>query len=177
MHGEISCESAPGKATCFSFTALFDPGRALDTAAKSDLPAAEPEQSAALADASPAIRNKRILLAEDNPVNQLVARELLTALGARVDTADDGLEAVHKARHTLYDCILMDIQMPRMDGLTATRMLKDDPAFSVPVVALTAHALEEDVRKSLEAGMAAHLAKPVNPAELREVLTRLLSRV
>ena len=176
MHGEISCESAPGKATCFSFTALFDSGRTQNTAAEPDLPADGPEESAALADASPVIRNKRILLAEDNPVNQLVARELLTALGARVDMADDGLEAVHKARHTLYDCILMDIQMPRMDGLTATRMLRDDPAFSVPVVALTAHALEEDVRKSLEAGMAAHLAKPVNPAELRDVLTRLLSR-
>ncbi|WP_147568374.1 hypothetical protein [Desulfovibrio sp. 6_1_46AFAA] len=67
MHCEISCESAPGKATCFSFTALFDPGKAQGMAAKPDLPADGPEQSAALADASPSIRNKRILLAEENP--------------------------------------------------------------------------------------------------------------
>ncbi len=178
MRGEISCESAPGKGSCFSFTALFDLARPPD-AAKGEAPADRretAEKDAALSSMSPAIRGRRVLLAEDNPVNQLVARELLAALGARVDTADDGLEAVEKARRNSYDCIIMDIQMPRMDGLTATRMLRDDPAFDVPVVALTAHALEEDVRKSLDAGMAAHLAKPVDPAELSAVLSRLLER-
>ena len=177
MHGEISCESAPGRGSRFSFTAQFDLARTPDAAEEEDAPAGkseEREEDAALSAMSPVIKGRRILLAEDNAVNQLVAREQLTALGAQVDTADDGLEAVEKARRNSYDCIIMDIQMPRMDGLTATRMLRDDPAFNVPVVALTAHALEEDVRKSLDAGMAAHLAKPVDPAELSDVLSRLL---
>lgn len=125
---------------------------------------------------SPGLEGKSILLVEDNPVNQLVARELLTAFGALTDTADDGLRGVEKARRKKYDCILMDIQMPHMDGLTATRLLKADPAFAAtPIIALTAHAGEEDRRKSLEAGMVAHLVKPLDPAELRAVLERILN--
>lgn len=179
MRGEINCESEPGKGSAFYFTARFSlaeppageqPPGSLPPAPR---PGGEPKSEDF---PSPALAGKRLLLVEDNPVNQLVAEELLTAFGALVDTADDGLQGVEKARRQHYDCILMDIQMPRMDGLTAARLLKGDPACAAtPIIALTAHALDEDRRKSREAGMAAHLIKPLDPAELRAVLERVLS--
>ncbi|MCA1945014.1 MAG: response regulator [Desulfovibrio sp.] len=116
-----------------------------------------------------AIRGARILLAEDNEINQQIAIELLEQAGMVVDVANNGLEAVSALGRTCYDLVLMDIQMPEMDGLTATRNIRalDVPwAATVPIVAMTAHAMAGDRETSLEAGMDDHITKPINPAQL-----------
>jgi two-component system, sensor histidine kinase and response regulator len=120
-------------------------------------------------------RGTRVLLAEDNPVNQEVAAELLQAVGLVVDIAGDGEQAVRMARRTKYALILMDMQMPRLDGLQATRALRADVAFAAtPIVAMTANAFSEDRQICLEAGMDDHLPKPVDPRVLYACLLRWL---
>lgn len=115
-------------------------------------------------------RGKRVLVVEDNNLNQQVAREILESEGMLVDTADNGRIAVDilfNKGPDVYAAILMDIQMPVMDGVTATREIRADPSFNdVPIIALTAHALEEDRKRCFDAGMNAHLTKPVIADEL-----------
>ena len=120
----------------------------------------------------------RVLVAEDNPVNQDVATSLLELAGLRVDVAGNGQEAVAMAAATDYDLVLMDIQLPGMDGLEATRRLRADPRTArVPIIAMTANAYEDDRTECLAAGMDDHLGKPVVPAVLYGVLSRWLSRL
>jgi PAS domain S-box-containing protein len=118
---------------------------------------------------------QRILLAEDNPVNQEVARELLEEIGLRVDVAGNGETAVAMARDNAYDLILMDMQMPVMDGLEATRAIRALPEHGEQaIIAMTANAFEEDRQACLAAGMNDHVAKPVDPEALFAVLLRWL---
>ncbi len=117
----------------------------------------------------------QLLLAEDNALNQEVAGELLRQLGFAVDVAGDGAIAVERARERHYDLILMDIQMPHLDGLQATRQIRALPSHAqTPIVAMTANAFAEDRAAALAAGMNDHLPKPVDPAQLARVLARLL---
>ncbi|MDT7838863.1 response regulator [Aquabacterium sp. OR-4] len=117
----------------------------------------------------------RVLVAEDNEVNQLVAREVLLAAGLLVDVADNGQQAVELAQRESYAAILMDVQMPVLDGLQATRMLRRLPATAgVPVIAMTANAFGEDRAACLAAGMDDHLAKPVAVDRLYALLLRWL---
>ena len=117
----------------------------------------------------------QLLLAEDNALNQEVAGELLRQLGFAVDVAGDGAIAVERARERHYDLILMDIQMPHLDGLQATRHIRALPDHAqTPIVAMTANAFAEDRAAALAAGMNDHLPKPVDPAQLARVLARLL---
>ncbi|WP_422847314.1 response regulator [Acidovorax sp. M14] len=117
----------------------------------------------------------QLLLAEDNTLNQEVAGELLRQLGFAVDMAGDGAIAVERARERHYDLILMDIQMPHLDGLQATRQIRALPGHAqTPIVAMTANAFAEDRAAALAAGMNDHLPKPVDPAQLARVLARLL---
>jgi CheY-like chemotaxis protein len=116
-----------------------------------------------------------ILVVEDNPVNQLVATGLLRALGYRTATADDGLAAIEAARTGAYDAILMDVQMPRMDGYTATRHIRaHETGRRRPIIAMTAAAVEGERERCLEAGMDDYLTKPVDAAQLAETLDRWL---
>ena len=117
----------------------------------------------------------RVLLAEDNPINQEVAVELLRASGLVVDVASNGAQAVDMAQRQAYDLILMDVQMPIMDGLEATRVLRrlEGPEHT-PIVAMTANAFEEDRRLCLAAGMNDHIGKPVEVPVLHMVLQRWL---
>ncbi len=117
-----------------------------------------------------------VLLVEDNPINQQVAREQLMQLGLQVSLASNGLQAVEMARSGAFDLILMDIQMPVMDGYTATRQIR---AFNpqIPIVALTAAALTEDRARALRAGMNNHLSKPIELERLLEVLLQWLPEV
>ena len=119
------------------------------------------------------IRGARILLAEDNVINQQVAREILESEGLEVVVAGDGREAVRLATEQRFDLILMDIQMPGMDGFEATARLRAMPEFKdLPILAMTAHAMAKDRRKSLDMGMNDHITKPFDPKELFSALTR-----
>jgi two-component system sensor histidine kinase/response regulator len=120
-------------------------------------------------------RGARILLAEDNPINQEVATDLLRIAGLEVDVADDGEQAVAMAREGRYDLILLDMQMPVLDGLQASRRLRLLPALtSTPIIAMTANAFGEDRAACLSAGMNDHVAKPVDPTLLYDTLLRWL---
>jgi CheY-like chemotaxis protein len=117
----------------------------------------------------------RVLLAEDNPTNQFVMSKLLRDLGLDVDLAENGAEALERIREHDYDLVLMDVQMPEMDGLDATRAIRGMPARNrLPVVALTANAFTEDRDRCYAAGMNGFLPKPVDPQALRAELDRWL---
>ena len=117
-----------------------------------------------------------ILVVEDNPVNQLVATGLLAALGYTTDTADDGLAAIEAARDGGFDAILMDVQMPHMDGYTATRHIRaHETGRRQPIIAMTAAAVAGERERCLEAGMDDFLTKPVDAARLAETLKRWLA--
>ena len=125
-------------------------------------------------------KGKKILLVEDNEINQEIAQEILGAVGLDIDTVGDGTEAVDRIKNVeagTYEVILMDIQMPIMDGYEATRRiraLEDPERSSVPIVAMTANAFEEDRQKAMEAGMNAHVAKPIDIEKLMETLKDIL---
>ncbi len=128
------------------------------------------------------IQGARILLVEDNEINQQVAKEILQGAGLYVTVANDGQEGVNAVKQNQYDVILMDIQMPVMDGLTATREIRawekskiQDPNSkfeSVPILAMTAHAMAGDEQKSLDAGMDGHVTKPIDPDKLFAALQK-----
>jgi CheY-like chemotaxis protein len=117
--------------------------------------------------------SRRILLAEDNAINRDVALELLRGWGYEVDAVGDGQAALHRATTGDYGLVLMDVQMPAMNGLDAARLIRRHPAGeTLPIVAMTANAFHEDVRACRDAGMDAHLAKPIEPARLRAMVAR-----
>ena len=129
-------------------------------------------------DTTKKIGGARVLLVEDNLINQEMACELLERAGLTVETANNGQEAVDKIKATLkpkripFAAVLMDVQMPIMDGCEATRTIRCDPHFSkLPIIALTAHAMAEDLEKFLKVGMNAHLTKPIYPERLYGLLT------
>ena len=115
-----------------------------------------------------------VLLAEDNIINRLIARELLSNAGLVVEQAENGAIALELAAQQKWDLILMDMQMPVMDGLVAARAIRERGDVAVPIVAMTAHAFVEDRAACLEAGMNDHIAKPVNPGALYAILMRWL---
>jgi CheY-like chemotaxis protein len=120
----------------------------------------------------------RILLADDNVVNQMLARRLLERLGLEVTIADTGMAAIERLSISAFNVVLMDCQMPELDGYEATRRIRKgaagEAARSVPIIALTANALSGDRERCLESGMDDYLVKPINPDELREKLQRVL---
>ncbi len=198
MGGSIQVQSAPGRGSTFSFTVCLEkapdvelgaiPERLLSPADQSDLPS--PDH----------LIGRHVLLVEDNALNRDLATELLADLGITVEIAVNGREAVQRATAASFDLILMDIEMPEMDGLEATRRVRaaeaagaveqparqtmDSPAAPqvsgfiphpstrVPIIAMTAHAMAGDREKSLKAGMDDHLTKPIEPNLLRDALRR-----
>ena len=130
---------------------------------------------------SPNFRGKHILLAEDNELNREIAVEILSKYGFMVDAAENGVEAVKKIKESKpgdYDLVLMDVQMPLMDGGEAARQIRalPDPALAkIPILAMTANAFEEDRKSALECGMNGFLSKPINIEELIAALSSLLA--
>ena len=168
MNGEISVESQEGKGTTFTV----------------DLPLAVCEEEVAAASSMQAaevsLHGRCLLLAEDNPLNQEVACELLKMAGAEIRTAEDGEKTLElflqQPPHT-FDAILMDIQMPVMNGYEAARAIRTsgrEDAKTIPIIAMTADAFAEDIAKALSAGMNEHVAKPIDTKKLYQVLGKLL---
>ncbi len=124
-------------------------------------------------DAIRSILGAKVLLAEDNAINQQVAKELLESNGLVVTVANDGRKALEQLDDDDFDIVLMDIQMPEMDGFQATREIRKDPRFKeIPILAMTANAMVGDREKSLDAGMDDHVTKPIDPDQLFEALAR-----
>ncbi len=169
MGGEAGVESTPGAGSTFWFTARLDRSETPATA-----PAAAPAESAE-AVLGRDFAGRSILLVEDDPINREVTLGLLEDAGLTADTAEDGIEALAMVEAKAYDLILMDMQMPRMDGLEATRLIrKMHYGERLPIVAMTANAFEEDRERCLKAGMNDHVAKPVDPEQFFATLLRWL---
>jgi CheY-like chemotaxis protein len=174
MNGSIGVESTPGVGSTFRFR--LDLKRAeVRGAPRQDPSAAEAKLRLRLAGLG---RKLRLLLAEDDPTNQFVAVRLLKGLDIQVDVANDGMEAVHAAERRAYDVICMDMRMPQMDGLQATRAIRASLGLShgVPIIAMTANAFTEDVQACRDAGMNDFVAKPVSKQMFIEAILRAVER-
>ena len=170
MHGRITVESQQGRGSTFTFTFPFRFGEAPDS---------RPVRNTAAS--SQLLAGRHILLVEDNDLNQEIAATILEEAGCTVDVASDGAEAVEKVRKCAenpYDLVLMDIQMPVLDGIEATKIIRameDSRLARLPIVAMTANAFEEDRQRVLSAGMNGHLGKPIDVGKLFDVLQNVLN--
>jgi CheY-like chemotaxis protein len=170
MGGEAGVESMLGVGSTFWFTARL---------ARTD--SAAVTVPSVLSEAETIIRQnhqgRRILIVDDEPLNLEVAKYLLEDVGLAVDTAEDGLQSVDKARELSYTLILMDMQMPNLNGVKATQQIRELPAHrETPILAMTANAFVEDRVRCLDAGMNDFIAKPFNPDGLYAVLLKWLEK-
>jgi len=176
LGGTISFESEEGKGSTFSFTVPlgeYETGNVAELEAVTEEPAASPAPIP-VTGAKP-----RLLIAEDDPITRKVIGMMLQRSNYEPDFAEDGLKAVELWEKGEYDLILMDMQMPRMDGFEATRTIRErekERGGHIPIVALTAHALKEDEEKCLAAGMDSYIAKPINFAKCLQVIGELLKK-
>jgi CheY-like chemotaxis protein len=165
MDGKIWFDSTPGDGSKFSFYVTLKP---VQCAAREEA-CPRCEEVGEIGD----LNGMRVLLVEDNEMNQMIAEELLSEMGAETTIANNGLEALDILQNESFDIVLMDIQMPEMDGITATINIRRNPAYAdLPILALTAHSLPSDRDRSLSSGMNDHLSKPIDAKILYSALKR-----
>ncbi len=170
MGGEAGVESETGRGSTFWFTVVFEPGVEGALA-----PTGLPELAEATAQLRCHGNGVRLLVVDDDSINREVAVQLLDAVGLRAETAVDGLEALDKVRAKHFDLVFMDMQMPRLDGVEATRLIREHAEQrNLPVIAMTANAFSEDRARCLAAGMVDFITKPVDPATLYAMLLKWL---
>ncbi len=173
MNGDITVNTAPGKGTEFIVTI---PLEKLDDEEIKKIQSDSGHKKELEVDFS----NKRVILADDILVNRQIAKKLLEKVGFKVEEAENGQDAVNMLAASddgYYDAVLMDIQMPVMDGYEATKAIRkmtDDRKKNIPVIAMTANAFSEDIRKAKEAGMNAHVAKPIDVKKMVQTLSEVL---
>ncbi len=177
MGGEVGVRSAPGQGSTFWFTARLgvSPRAVPEIINSVSDAAAELVASARSAAVMATLKDARILLVEDNTFNQQIALEMLEEVGSAVCLANNGEEALALLRQASFDCVLMDVQMPLMDGLEATRRIRADPALAeLRVLAMTATATSEDRVRCLDAGMDDFISKPIQPALMYQTIANWL---
>jgi len=160
MGGTLTVESAPGRGSTFHFTIAGEPA---------ELP--RPQPPALPRQPAPPLRPLRVLLAEDEEINRVVVLHMLEQLGHRADSVGNGIQALQALEHEAYDVVLMDVQMPGLDGFEVTRRIRDAGGKRPHIIALTAHALSGDRERCLAAGMNDYLSKPVGLVALQDALT------
>ncbi len=164
-NGEVGAKSIPGKGSTFWFSVRLD--KIIPTEKSSDGPLS--------LDQFFRFNGARILLAEDNSLSQMVMRELLEEAGASVNLAESGVAVLEKLRQNSYDCVLMDIQMPLMDGIDATRAIRSElKLLDLPIIAVTAHTSEEKRKECLNAGMNDFIGKPFTPSAFYDTVAHWL---
>jgi signal transduction histidine kinase/FixJ family two-component response regulator len=179
MGGQIGIESREGEGSTFWFTAVFE------TAPEAIGPNVEPAQASVKKAAgrwadrgsvapTGVMRAERILIADDNPTNRAVALAQLEKLGYRADAVSNGVEAVEALEQRAYDLVLMDSEMPKMDGYEATRRIRESGKSQIPIVGVTAHSTPDDRERCARAGMNDFLSKPVDLQLLAEVIVKWL---
>jgi CheY-like chemotaxis protein len=166
----VLTHSEPGKGSTFTIT--IDPGPIVTPAHSHESLTTSPAFAAPAVDGVVRIDGLLVLVVDDAADNQMLVGRYLKRAGAQVDTAGNGREAIDKARRKAYDVLLMDLQMPIMDGYEATAALREG-GYAKPIVALTAHALKEERRRCLSSGFDDHVGKPVNRGALLESIAQL----
>jgi len=174
MGGTISAQSVPGKGSTFAFELELPLADEHDHAVRAPVkfePLGERDAAGKLSESAPLV-----LIAEDSPVNQMLAARLLDRCGYRSEIVADGNEALDAIAHTAYAAILMDCQMPGLDGYDATRAIRsrETPSAHIPIIATTAHSMSGDREKCLAAGMDDYISKPIRAAALSDALTKLI---
>lgn len=166
QNGKIQVQSIPGKGSRFVFDLLFKKEESVTVIETAD------------SEAYHSLKSVRVLLAEDNVVNQLLANDLISHWGAVIDIADNGGIAITMLKQNTYDLVLMDVQMPEVNGLEATEIIRkycDAPLNNIPIIAMTANAIKGDNEKYLSIGMTDYITKPFNPLDLNKKIWQYLT--
>ena len=167
MNGKLDVQSSLGIGTTFNIEIPFNVSKNLN----------KPEKEDKKTD-SIVIENIKVLLVDDNEVNRLIACSVFESFGCITTTANDGLEAIEKLKTNSkdFDIVFMDIQMPTMNGYEATKIIREELKLNIPIIAMTANAMEEDINKALESGMNKHIRKPINPQEMKDSLKEFVQK-